>query len=54
MAPWDSVPPSQPMSVLLPKADICSAPAYVCFGPKADMSALIRSPRPREAGLAVE
>src|SRR5262245_28643676 len=26
------------MSALLPKADMCSAPAYVCFGPKADMS----------------
>src|SRR5215475_14791942 len=25
------------MSALPPKADICSAPAYVCFGPKAGM-----------------
>jgi hypothetical protein len=33
--------PHKVMSALAPKADMCSALAYVCFGPKADM-ALIR------------
>jgi hypothetical protein len=28
--------PQKAMSALPPKADMCSAPAYVCFGPKAD------------------
>src|SRR5262245_43366293 len=28
----------QPMSALPPKADMCSALGYVCFGPKADMA----------------
>jgi hypothetical protein len=27
----------KPMSALTPKADVCSALANVCFGPKADM-----------------
>src|SRR5262245_53565785 len=35
------------MSALLPKADMCSALAHVCFGPKADIEWLIRSPRRR-------
>jgi hypothetical protein len=26
------------MSALPPKADMCSAPAHVCFGPEADIS----------------
>jgi hypothetical protein len=26
------------MSALLPKADMCSARAHVCYGPKADIS----------------
>jgi hypothetical protein len=30
--------PHKVMSVLPPKADMCSALAYVCFGPKADIS----------------
>src|SRR5262249_40723521 len=30
----------QPMSALPPKADICSAPAHVRFGPKADIQAM--------------
>jgi hypothetical protein len=29
------------MSALPPKADMCGALAYVCFGPKADMEALL-------------
>jgi hypothetical protein len=29
--------PQRTMSALPPKADMCSALAYVCFGPKADM-----------------
>src|SRR5262249_60681803 len=33
------------MSALPPKADMCSAQAYVCFGPKADIGSPIRSPR---------
>jgi hypothetical protein len=28
------------MSALLPKADMCSALAHVCFGPKADIKSL--------------
>src|SRR5262245_21758239 len=32
------------MSALPPRADMCSARAYVCFGPKADIVRLIRSP----------
>src|SRR5262245_14686226 len=32
------------MSALPPKADMCGALANVCFGPKADISPLIRSP----------
>ena len=32
-------------SALPPKADICSAQAHVCFGPKADITPPIRSPR---------
>src|SRR5262245_60224675 len=30
--------PHKVMSALLPKADMCSAPAYVCFGPKGDIA----------------
>jgi hypothetical protein len=30
----------QPMSALRPKADMCVALAYVCFGPRADISIL--------------
>jgi hypothetical protein len=30
--------PQTVMSALPPKADMCSALAYVCFGPKADIS----------------
>jgi hypothetical protein len=30
------------MSALPPKADMCSALAHVCFGPKADMSLSVR------------
>jgi hypothetical protein len=40
----------QAMSALPPKADMCGALAHVRFGPKADMTPLIRSPRQR--GLA--
>jgi hypothetical protein len=29
--------PQKAMSALPPKADMCSALAHVCFGPKADM-----------------
>ena len=29
--------PQRTMSALPPKADMCSALAHVCFGPKADM-----------------
>jgi len=29
--------PHKVMSALPPKADMCSAVAYVCFGPKADI-----------------
>jgi hypothetical protein len=29
------------MSALPPKADMCSALAYVCFGPKADIGSLL-------------
>jgi acyl-coenzyme A thioesterase PaaI-like protein len=36
------------MSALPPKADMCSAIAHVCFGPKADIVRFIRSPRRRE------
>jgi hypothetical protein len=32
----------QPMSALPPKADMCSALAYVCFGPKAHIPAAAR------------
>jgi hypothetical protein len=32
--------PHKVMSALAPKADMCSALAYVCFGPKADMVGL--------------
>jgi hypothetical protein len=35
------------MSALPLKADMCSALAYVCFGPKADIAPIIRSPRPQ-------
>src|SRR5262245_62515410 len=34
-------------SALPPKADMCSAQAHVCFGPKADIAPFIRSPRRR-------
>jgi hypothetical protein len=37
-------PHRRAMSALPPKADICSAPAHVRFGPEADMASLIRSP----------
>jgi hypothetical protein len=30
--------PQTVMSALPPKADMCSALAYVCYGPKADIS----------------
>ena len=30
------------MSALTPKADMCSALAHVCFGPKADITAIAR------------
>jgi hypothetical protein len=40
------VPSLLGMSALPPKADMCSALAYVCFGPIADI-APIRSPRRR-------
>jgi hypothetical protein len=36
------------MSALLPKADMGSAQAHVCFGPIADIVDLIGSPRRRE------
>jgi hypothetical protein len=39
--------PQMVMSALPPKADICGANRHVCFGPKADIANLIRSPRPR-------
>jgi hypothetical protein len=39
--------PHKVMSALPPKADMCSAPAYVCFGPEADIPPSIRSPRQR-------
>jgi hypothetical protein len=32
--------PQKVMSALPPKADMCSALAYVCFGPKADITEL--------------
>jgi hypothetical protein len=32
--------PHEVMSALPPKADMCSALAYVCFGPKADIGAV--------------
>jgi hypothetical protein len=32
-----SGPPQNAMSALPPKADMCGATAYVCFGPKADI-----------------
>src|SRR5215510_7510540 len=35
----------QPMSALPPKADMCSAAADVCFGPKADMPSCPRVAR---------
>jgi hypothetical protein len=35
--PLKSVFPQKVMSALPPKADICSALAHVCFGPKADI-----------------
>jgi hypothetical protein len=41
------------MSALPPKADICCATAHVCYGPKADIDAVIRSPRRLSVG-AVE
>jgi len=30
--------PQKGMSALPPKADMCSVPAHVCYGPKADMA----------------
>jgi hypothetical protein len=33
--------PQRVMSALLLKADMCGALAYVCFGPKADIGALL-------------
>jgi hypothetical protein len=39
--------PHKVMSALPPKADMCSALAYVRFGPKEDIAPLIRSPRRR-------
>jgi hypothetical protein len=40
-SPWnlssESEIPEKAMSALAPKADICSAPAHVCFGPIADI-----------------
>jgi hypothetical protein len=33
--------PQKVMSALLPKADICSAPANVLYGPIADLSSLL-------------
>jgi hypothetical protein len=38
--------PQTVMSALLPKADMCSALAHVCFGPKADIG-IIRLQRTR-------
>ena len=35
--------PQKVMSALLPKADMCIALAYVCFGPQADSTSSIRS-----------
>jgi hypothetical protein len=32
--------PQKAMSALPPKADMCSALAHVCFGPKADVASL--------------
>jgi hypothetical protein len=40
----------RPLSALPPKADMCGARAYVCYGPKADIRT-IQSPRWR-AGAA--
>src|SRR5262245_5834238 len=34
--------PQTVMSALPPKADMCSALAHVCFGPKADIKSVIR------------
>jgi hypothetical protein len=36
--------PHKVISALPPKADMCSALAHVCFGPKADIPLFIRSP----------
>src|SRR5262245_46699433 len=35
--------PQNAMSALPPKADMCSAKAHVCFGPKADMPSQLNS-----------
>ena len=42
------------MSALAPKADMCSAPARVRFGPKADIVKLIRSARLRAQLVCLE
>ena len=42
----------QVMSALPPKADICSAPPDVCFGPKADMLSSCEYKLPIFDGLA--
>jgi hypothetical protein len=44
--------PQKVMSALPSKADMCAAPAYVCFGPIADITGLIRSPGRRVAAEA--
>jgi hypothetical protein len=33
--------PNKVMSALLPKADMCSALAYVCYGPIADIACVV-------------
>src|SRR6516162_4949112 len=42
---FDRLMQTAAMSALTLKADICTAQAHVCFGPKADIALTIRSPR---------
>ena len=49
----------QIMSALPPKADMCGASVYVCYGPKADISSaakriVIRSARRRGRGTSAQ
>jgi hypothetical protein len=45
--------PHKVMSALPPKADMCSALAYVCFGPKADIAAFLSDVRfPQDQALS--